>query len=107
MAKKRMLPYDEFVQKMIDVSDLIEDEAEYARQWDKKREAGEGAGTQFDAEKSVETWILFMEYYLAEARKAAVGSFDKTEALKNIRKVAGLAMTCMIHNETPPREEKE
>ena len=84
------------------VYQLIDGEVEYAAHWDKQRKAA-GKPTRDDY-ATVESWICWMEEYVAKARAAATQSIDKTEALASIRKVAGLAVNCMTHNETPARD---
>lgn len=82
------------------VYDLIDGEIEYAQHWDKMRPES----SQKDADKPIEAWLLWMEEYLSRARKAATTSVDKTEALENIRKLAGLAVNCMTYHPTPARK---
>lgn len=85
------------------VYELIDGEIEYAEWWDASRPTG----SQPDSEKSVETWLLWMETYLSMARFQATKSFSKVKALENVRKVAGLAVNCMTYHETPPRKDEK
>jgi len=92
-----------------EVYKLISGELDYAQYWDMKRKDPgfaaklKGGAKLLDKDKPVECWILWMEHYLSIARENATRLLDKTEALKFIRKVAGLAVSCMMFNETPPR----
>lgn len=56
-----------------------------------------------DADKSVEFWIAHMENYLDSARRNCYGT-DKTEALSELRKMAGLAVRCFQNLGVPERE---
>lgn len=107
----KMLNDEEFKARFDQVVDeLLLGEVTHSRGFDIRRANGEGqpGGSElFDSEKPVEFWLFVMEQKLAEARAAAVGSMDKREALKAVRKIGGLAVSCMIHIETPPRKEWE
>jgi len=50
-----------------------------------------------DADQPVEFWITHMQRYLTKATQSS-GGWDKTEALRNIVKVASLAITCLSYN---------
>ena len=53
---------------------------------------------------SLEEWVLYMEEYIAKARKALADDEDDDEALENIRKVAGLVVAAMEDHGAPQRE---
>lgn len=84
-----------------EVYGLIDQERAYQNKWDEL----EDPNRQKDADKSVETWILWMEEYLAKAREASLHPVDKSEALGNIRKVLGLGVACLEYKGGPPRDE--
>jgi len=88
-----------------EVYEAVSSEIKYQEKWDKEREADTGLNSYMDKDKSVETWILWMEEYLARARSTATNSFDKSGPLENIRKVTALAVTCMKHHGAPKRFE--
>lgn len=97
--------------KKIEVYSVIDEELEYAESyWNEQRNKihrGD-VGYQYyegqpDSEKSVETWICWMEEYLHKARTAATHSENKIEALNNIRKAIALGVTCMMHKGAPSR----
>ena len=82
---------------------LIDGEREYQQYWDRERK--DFNLSERDESLPVEAWILWMEDYLQQARRAAtIENRDKTVALETIRKVAALAVACMEFNETPPRK---
>ena len=83
-----------------DVYILIDQERAYQQKWDEI----EDPARQKDKDKSVETWILWMEEYLALARKASLKPVDKSEALSNIRKVVGLGVACLEYKGGPARD---
>lgn len=85
---------------------LIDGEREYQIQCDIKRARrrfGRTSTEDLDEGKSIETWILWMESNLDDARVAVTKSVDKIAALEAVRKVAALAVACMEYNETLPR----
>jgi len=86
------------------VIELLKSEFEYSQRWDKKREANGEPEHKMDRNKPVESWILWMEQYLANARLEATKSTDKTAALHEVRKVANLALACLTYIGCPPRE---
>ena len=88
--------------KIEKVFELIKEEVGYAQYWDKNRLIDERAGT-FDKDKDVETWLAWMLVDIQKALQHAYTSTDKTKALVQVRKIAGLAVSCMMHNETPAR----
>lgn len=82
-----------------DVYTLIDQERTYQQKWDAK----EDPTRQKDADKSVETWISWMEVYLHQAKMASI-NVDKTETLNNLRKVLGLGVACLEYKGAPERE---
>lgn len=87
-----------------EILEILKAEFEYSRRWDKMRvEKGEPE-YKMDRNKPVESWILWMEEYLSKARAEATKSTDKTAALHEIRKVANLALACLIYQGCPKRE---
>lgn len=85
------------------VFQAINTERAYQDKWDNARKE-QGINSYMDKDKPVETWILWMEEYMHEARTRATAQFDKTSALSNIRKVAALAVACMEYHGAPERE---
>ena len=81
-----------------EVYEAISSERDYQNKWDETREAHPELGSYMDRDKPVETWILWMEEYLSEARTGATNSIDKSGSLENIRKVAALAVACMEYH---------
>lgn len=107
--REKVLSDEQFESRLKEVLSVVEGEVNYSRGWDKQRlekEGLTGGGELFDSEKSVETYLLWAGQYLVKANAAATGSFDKNEALENMRKAAGLLVTCMIHKGAPPRQNK-
>ncbi len=86
------------------VVEIIKKEFEYAQRWDKQREARGEPEHKMDRNKPVESWILWMEEYLAKARTEATKSTDKTAALHEVRKVANLALACLAYQGCPERD---
>lgn len=85
------------------VIEIVKAEFEYSQSWDKVRKANGEPEHKMDQNKSVETWILWMEQYLANARLETTKSADKTAALHEIRQVASLAILCLVHQGCPER----
>jgi len=93
------------------IYDVINDEIKYGETlWKEKRAVVDKAKigyeyyeAQDDKDKSVETWICWMESYLLKAREEATSSENKLEALNNIRKVVALGVACMQHKGAPTR----
>lgn len=90
------MSYDEVIEK-------IKAEFEFSQCWDKARirEGTDEALANLDKNKPVESWILWMEEYLHDARNKASKSRDKTEALHDVRKVANLAIACLVYRGCP------
>lgn len=86
------------------VIETVKSEFEYSQRWDKAREAKGEPEHKMDRNKPVESWILWMEQYLANARLEATKSTDKTAALHEVRKVANLALACLAYQGCPKRE---
>jgi len=106
--KGKILSDEEFEARLAEVLSVVTGEVNYARHWDKERferEGLTGGGELFDSEKPVETYLLWAGQYLQEANEAATGSFDKTKALENVRKAAGILVTCMMHKGASARQE--
>ena len=51
----------------------------------------------------IASWITYMQHYLDEARRIASTSAPETPALSSIRKVANLAVSCMMQHGAPTR----
>ena len=81
------------------VLEVIDSEVDFAKGWD---ELSRDERPLKDSEKPVEFWIMHIQNYLDKARKSCYG-VDKTDALENIRKAAGLCVQYMEHNPTPKR----
>jgi len=81
----------------------INTERAYQEKWDQTRKE-QGINSYMDKDKPVETWVLWMEEYMSQARKRATAQFDKTAALQNIRKVCALGVACMEYHGAPERE---
>ncbi len=86
------------------VIETLKAEFEYSQRWDKIRESRCAPDHQMDRNKPVESWILWMEQYLANARLEATRSTDKTAALHEVRKAAALALACLTYCGCPPRD---
>ena len=85
------------------VAQRVKQEFDHAKYWDDQRPPG----SQKDKDKSVETWLLWMEEYLGQARRAATLTIDKGEALKNLRRVLNLGFNCAMYHDMPGREDKK
>jgi hypothetical protein len=60
-------------------------------------------GVPHDARESVGNFLIYMERYLQKAKDAYVDASHSTEALREIRKVAALAVACMEVHGAPRR----
>ena len=96
MARRKLSR--EEVRRMVDTEEL------FSRKWDKSRRKG---SNEVDANKSVETWLAWMQVYLQAALKAATLSDDKTVALHNLRCVLNLGEACAQYHGLPPRPEDD
>lgn len=56
-----------------------------------------------EIQKPVESYILYMEEHLAEARKLVSSCTDDVDARKEIRKVIALGVCCLEQNGITPR----
>jgi hypothetical protein len=88
-----------------EVFKAINSERKYQEKWDKEREDNPKLDSYKDKDKSIETWILWMEEYLSKARTGATNSIDKGSPLENIRKVIALGVACMEYHGAPTRYE--
>jgi 3-oxoacyl-(acyl-carrier-protein) synthase len=84
-----------------EVRKIVDEEAKFSEKWDRERPDGSPG----DADKSVETWLAWMQVYLQEAMKAATLGYDKTAALHNLRCVLNLGEACATYHGLPRREE--
>ena len=72
---------------------IIDSEIEYATgKWESM-----DSRPMKDADKPVEFWLTFIRVYLRKAEDACYGT-DKTVAMDNVRKIAGLCVRCIEHN---------
>ena len=94
------------IMNLDEVINEVKAEFEYAQRWDRERKERGASEYEMDRNKSVETWILWIEEYLAKARIAATNSTDKTAALEEVRKVANLALACLVYQGCPSRGKK-
>lgn len=85
-------------QHLMIIFDAIAKEVEYAKQ---KWEDHPGRDLR-DVDKPIEFWIAHMENYLTSARQKCYG-VDKTDALRELRKLAGLAVRCFMGLGIPKR----
>jgi hypothetical protein len=81
----------------------LEKEYLYSLKWDKDREERDADPIEFDKNKPVESWIVWMDTYLSRAKVDALKE-DKTDSLDNIRKVANLAICCLAYRGCPSRD---
>jgi len=81
-----------------EVYDIISSERDYQVKWDRDRTADPTINSYMDKDKPVETWLLWMEEYLSQARSYATSSFDKGSSMDQVRKVAALAVACMEYH---------
>ena len=79
----------------IDVYRLIDGERDYQDALPPNRTDGR--------EKSVGEFMIMLQYYLAKSIEAWTMNAGDTEALKNIRKIAGICVNCMEHHDTLKR----
>lgn len=84
-----------------EVFEIVEEEQSFAKQWDIGR--SKFPESVADAEKPLEVWLLWMEQYLADARKAATASYDKTRALDRLRCVLSLGLNAAVYHGLPRR----
>jgi len=89
----------ELQQQVIDALYIVLSELKYSGGWDKIRPKT----SLLDKDKPVECWITWMQNYLSQAIVDCTHRTNKTKALESLRKIAGLAITCMMYNDTPLR----
>lgn len=100
-----VLSEEELVARLESTLEIVAEEVKNTQYWDRNREPGWSGGAQlYDSQKSVETWLLWIEECLAQARSAAFESSDKQDALHYLLTAATLAVTCLMHNPPPRRE---
>jgi hypothetical protein len=58
------------------------------------------------ANHEIAAWITYMQHCLDDARKIASTNSPETPALDCIRKVANLAIACMMEHGAPHREDQ-
>lgn len=85
-----------------EVYNIITDEGEYAKKYDCK-ESTPPISTA-DKDKPLEVWLLWVEQYVAEARKAATSEYNREEALKNLRCALSLGVNAAIYHGLPKRK---
>ena len=85
-----------------EVYEIIDEESEYAKKWDIER--SNYPESVKDSEKPLEVWLLWMEEYLAAARKAATSSYDKSQALDELRCVLSLGINAATYHGLPRRK---
>ena len=82
---------------------LIDGERAYQDKWDIER-ASKALPTR-DKYANVETWLLWMDEYMARAKKAAAENVVKTPVLDIVRKITALGVACMEYVDgTPERK---
>lgn len=77
---------------------LVSEEAYCAARWPQGTPNGRPHN-----ERSIDEWVLYMEDYIAEARRQSVRG-DEAAALHTIRKVTNLGANCMKQHGAPLRE---
>lgn len=82
----------------------IEREFEFAQKWDRERKERGDPESTYDANKPVESWLVYMKYHLDAAFAIAGSTSDKTRALAEVRKVANLATACLAYQGCPKRD---
>lgn len=82
----------------------IKKEFLYAQKWDVAREQRNAPLSEFDRNKPTESWLVYMKHHLDKAFAIAGSTTDKNDAQAEIRKVANLAMACLVYRGCPPRE---
>ncbi len=81
-----------------DIYNLINGERDYQdQQW----------GDIYDPNWSPSDWLIFIEWYVDEAKKGLKGCSDvidgRNKQMNSIRKIAALAVAAMENNKTPAR----
>lgn len=90
--------------KRKDVYKLIDGERDYQdSRWDNNKEQRSGKDDILDRDKSLAEWLIYLEFHLNEA-KHYVYALEPKRAKESIRKIAGLTVACMEHNDCPPRK---
>lgn len=82
------------------VYDIITREAEYAKKYDIPKSS---AGRIKDSDKNLETWLLWMEQYIAEARKEATIGYDKYKASGYLRQALSIGVNAAMYLGLPER----
>lgn len=90
-------------QSLETVIERLRAEFEYSKKWDAAREEKNEPASTMDRNKPIESWICWMEEFICKARSEASKSSDKTAALHEIRKVANLAIACLVYRGCPDR----
>jgi hypothetical protein len=87
------------------VYEIITDEGNYAKKYD--IELSHLPENHADADKSLETWLLWMEAYLEDARTHATRGYFREAALSSLRKVLSLGVNCAMYHGLVGRGDKK
>ncbi len=84
-----------------EVLKTVENEIEYSKEYDCK--VSEPPDRIAHADKPLELWLLWMEQYLADARKQVTSGYNKPQALHHLRVVLSLGFQAAMHHGLPGR----
>ena len=87
------------------VYQIITQEGEYAKKYDCK--VSSPPDSICDAEKALELWLLWMEQYVLDARKAATNGYNREEALEHLRCALSMGINAAMYHGLPVRELKD
>ncbi len=82
----------------------IKKEFLYSQRWDNAREQRGAPLHEYDRNKPTESWLVYMKHHLDKAFSIAGSTADKKNAQEEIRKVANLAMACLVYQGCPKRD---
>lgn len=84
-----------------EVNEVVAREGKFAKRYDCGKSSP--PSQLADADKPLELWLLWMEQYLHEARKAVTSGYDKKKALHKLRVVLSLGTNAAMYHGLPSR----
>lgn len=85
------------------VLEAVRNEFIYALRWDRDRAQRSAPECEYDRNKPIDSWLVYMRYHLNRALDISGSTTDKRDALDEIRKIANVAATCLAYRGCPPR----
>jgi len=88
------------------IKQIILTEHEYASgDWPGRAQRAGATDRVPDSQKSVGDWLTYMDCYVRQVSEACIDVNGKDAALDPMRKVANLAITCLMHFGVPRRQD--